>query len=461
MVQQSAISRAGSALVNACFRNRSEFATKILKGGSWAIFGNFGSQFLRFVSNLWLTHLLFPAAFGLMAIAQSIMAAARLLSDIGLQQSVIRSSRGHDPEFLNSIWTLQILKGIGMFVVMWVVAGYAADAYQQPLLAQVIPGLGLAALISGFASTKMALLNRNIEMGRVIAMEMGTQIGGILVMGIWAWISPTPWALVAGNIFNSLAMTFATHVFLKGPRNRLAWDTSAVKEVWAFGGWVMFSSGVTFLVGEGRNLLNGKLVDSKTIGLMVISTTLVMVVWSAIQAVSGRVLFPAYSRVWRDRPEEIGRVIERARRLQLVGACAVAILFALFGRHVVHLFYDDRYRAAGAFIEIQAVGSIVGFLGGTYGGVLWAIGRPAISTFLLCGQLLLTVALIVGGHALGGTIGLVTGVSLVGVAMYPINSIVYARYGLFQPKTDWLPIVIAAVLGVYVYYFGAWTNTPL
>jgi len=53
-------------------------------------------------------------------------------------------------------------------------------------------------------------------------------------------------------------------------------------------------------------------------------------------------------------------------------------------------------------------------------------------------------------------LGLVVGMSLIGVAMYPVNALVYARFGLFQPRTDALPFLIAIALGVYVFLFGAW-----
>jgi len=456
MTSTSALARMRARLTRAVSGDGAGLAARVIRGGGWTIAGNFGGQALRFVSNIWLTHLLFPAAFGVMAIAQSIIAAAKMLSDVGLQQSVIRSNRGDDPGFLDTVWTLQVLKGFGILVVMTAIAPFMARMYHQPDLVHVIPGLGVAALVSGFASTKVALLNRNIEIGRIVSMELGTQFVGILVMGLWAWLSPTLWSLVAGNIVTALAMTLATHLFIPGRTNRFAWQGSAVREVWSFGGWVMLSSGVTYLVGEGRNLLNGTLVSPGVIGMMVISTTLVMVLWNAIQSVSGRVLFPAYAAVWRERPQNLASVVERSRRLQLLAGCAIAILFALFGDRIVGLFYDARYRAAGAFIQIQAAGSIVGFLGGTYGGVLWAIGRPGVNTILLCAQLFVTVVLILTGHALGGTLGLVVGVSLNGLAMYPVNSIVYARFGLWQPRTDALPFLIAIALGVYVWLFGAW-----
>lgn len=437
---------------------RSPLIERVMRAGSVTLVGNIASQVLRFGSNLVLTRLLFPEAFGLMAIAQSILTAAALVSDVGLQQSVVRSERGHEPGFLNTIWTLQIAKGALILVIMSLGAAFAARGYKQPMLLEIMPALGLASLIGGFASTNVALVNRQIQAGRLTFVELGSQLVGIVVMLAWAKLSPTPWALVGGNLAASLSRSLATHLVLGGPGNRFGWDRSVVQEVWKFGGWVMLSSSVTFLAGEGRNLLNAALVDARTVGLLVLSTTLAFVVWNAIQQISGRVLYPAYAEVWRERPQSLPSAVQRSRRWQLLGGCGVAAIFALAGDKLVGCFYDARYREAGIFLQIQAVGTMFSFLNASYSGVLWAIGRPGLGTVLLAVQVLIVTCLIFVGHAMGGALGLVTAASFTGILMYPINSLVYHRFGLFQPKTDWLPIVLGFALAAYVYTFGSWAT---
>ena len=431
---------------------------RVIRAGSVTMLGNVGSQLLRFVSNLLLTRLLFPGAFGLMAIAQSILTAANLLSDVGLQQAVVRSHRAHDAAFLDTIWTMQILKGLLIVVAMAIAAPFAAKGYAQPSLVAIMPALGLASLVTGFSSTKVALMNRRIEVGRLTMMELGAQFVGIVVMLVWARLVPTTWALVGGNLASALARTLASYWLIDGPGNRLRWDRSVVQEVWQFGGWVMLASGVTFLAGEGRNLLNAALVSAGEVGLLVISSTLAFVVWNAIQQVSGRVLFPAYAEVHRERPHKLSAVVERSRRWQLLGGCAVATLFALFGARLVHWFYDPRYAMAGVFLQIQAVGTLFSFLNASYSGVLWALGRPGLNTVLLAVQVVVVALLTLLGHALGGTLGLVAGASCTGLVMYPFNALVFRRFGLYQPRTDWAPIACGILCAVYVARFGAWVD---
>ena len=71
-----------------------------------------GSNGLRLVSNLILTRLLFPEAFGLMALVQVFIAGLNMFSDAGIRTAIIRHTRGDDPDFLNTAWTIQIIRGM-------------------------------------------------------------------------------------------------------------------------------------------------------------------------------------------------------------------------------------------------------------------------------------------------------------------------------------------------------------
>lgn len=434
---------------------------RILKGGSWAIFGNLTNQALRFGSNLVLTRLLFPEAFGLMAIAQAILMAARLFSDVGLMQGVVRSARGHEQRYLDTVWTLDILKGTLILLAMSALGWPVAKAYGQPSLVALLPAMGMAALISSFASTKIALVNRKLEVGRLTAIELSAQVCGIVTMIAWARISPTPWALVAGNWVNAFVMMACSHLVLEGRRNRFAMDRSVVREVMSFGTWVMVSSSVTFFVGEGSNLLNAALVGAKTVGFLGISTALVMVTWNLIQTLVGRVLFPAYSEIWRLRPHDLPRAVERSRRMQMLGVGAVGILLAMLGNRLIDLVYDHRYHAVGALLQIQAVGTVFKIVISSYAGVPWAMGRPGLNTFMLSIEATILFSLLWIGHTLGGTIGLVVGGSLMGLFTYPVTALVYRRYGLFQPRTDAWAFALGIALAAWVWHFGLWRSVTI
>ena len=66
--------------------------------GSVLTVGGFGaSQIFRLASNLILTRLLFPEAFGMMALIMVFLQGLAMFSDVGTGPAIMQSKRGDDP----------------------------------------------------------------------------------------------------------------------------------------------------------------------------------------------------------------------------------------------------------------------------------------------------------------------------------------------------------------------------
>ena len=77
-----------------------------------------GSQLIRLGSNLILTRLLLPEAFGMMAVIMVLHVGLYLLTDIGVAQSVMRDARGAEPRYLRVAWVVQILRGLAIWALL-------------------------------------------------------------------------------------------------------------------------------------------------------------------------------------------------------------------------------------------------------------------------------------------------------------------------------------------------------
>ena len=91
---------------------------RAMRASVWALGGNLASVSIRLGSNLLLTRLLFPEAFGTMAIVQAVMIGLAMLTDAGIEPAVIKSRRGHESIFLNTAWTLQVMQGVLVWLVV-------------------------------------------------------------------------------------------------------------------------------------------------------------------------------------------------------------------------------------------------------------------------------------------------------------------------------------------------------
>jgi O-antigen/teichoic acid export membrane protein len=437
-------------------RLRPRLVHRVLRAGGWTMVGYGTSQLLRLAGNLVLTRLLFPEAFGLMAIVQAVMVGVAMFSDVGIEQSIIHNKRGNEPAFVNTAWTIKVVRGVLMWVTLWLLAQPIASLYGEPMLAELLPVAGLAALIAGFASTNIASADRNLGIAKATLIDVGSYAFGLTVTIVWAWIDRSIWSLVMGNLVGVAAKTIASHLWLDGIRNRFSWQPESVRALRSFGQWIFVSSALTFMAGEGSRLLIGSLLDMRMLAFFSLAAALDHLPRQVVQQIAGRVLFPAYSELVRERPDRLYAVIERSRLMQIVPYWLVCVFFVYFGQGLMEILYDDRYKDSGWMLHMLALGSLVGSLIMSYTGILWAKGMVRTSTVMLAILLLIQVAAMVVGSYLGGAKGLVLGVAAVAWIMYPIHAFVYSRLSLWQPRVDLPFIGMSCLIAVSVLWTEQW-----
>lgn len=429
------------------------FRQRVKQSGYWTLVGYGVNQALRLGGNLILTRLLFPEAFGMMAIIQAVIYGVHMLTDVGIAPVIIQKDSGNDPALLNTAWTVQIVRGFLAWVGLCALALPMAKFYGEPLLASLLPVIGLTAVIGGFNSTKLYTAQRNLEAARLTQIEIGTYAFGLLCTVFLAWLLQSVWALVWGGVISSCLKMVASHVALHGIKNRFAWDRDALDHLKGFGRWVLLSSALTFLSVEGARLLIGAMLDMRQLALFTLASTMSLMFWQAMQLVAGRVFFPAYSEVHRANPKNLITVLYKARLALVLPSWGLAVLFVFFGSHLMGTLYDERYRGSGEMLEQLAAGSLVACVWGSYSGVLLAMGKVAVMTSLTAIQVACQLgAIFIGYHYWGGT-GIVMSVAAANWIMYPVNAFMMFRSGIWQPKLD-LIFLAASVLIVVLAWPG-------
>ena len=246
----------------------------VLAGGLWEVFGFASIQALRLGNNLLLSRLLDPSAFGLMALVGIVMSAVEILSDIGIGPTVLQSRRGGERSFLNTVWTVQAIRGAALALVVLLLSHLCAVVYGQPLLGPLIAASGVGALIAGFSSTSIYSLRRRLSLGKVVAIETASYAAGVVATLLWALVAHTVWAFVGGNLVAMTARVLLSHSLSPDPPNRFAWESESLQELRRFGKWIFFGAGIFFLGKQADRLLVGRFVTPELLGLYSIAFVL-------------------------------------------------------------------------------------------------------------------------------------------------------------------------------------------
>jgi O-antigen/teichoic acid export membrane protein len=400
-----------------------------------------------------MTRLLVPKIFGIMAIASTIQVIASLLGDVGLRQAIIQSPNGEDRSFLNTAWTLQVLRGcviwgvcvciaVGLQIANmrgWVPLG---SVYTDPELPAVIAATSFTAVITGFQSTKFILVNRHLDLGRATLIELVAGALGLFTSMWLGWITRSIWAFVIGGLIAAIALTLLSHVWLHGPSDRLEWNRKALNELVHFGKWVLASSVVAAIAINGDRLLLGGWADSTVIGFYSIAFTLATVFEAFAGRMFASVSLPALSEAARDDHRRCVAIYFRMRW----ASDAVFVMMAGFllaaGQRIIDLMYDLRYAPAGAMLEWLSFGLLFSRYVLTQNAYL-ALGRPDYLTSINIVRVLSLFILVPGLYYAFGIPGAIAGIAFQQAPTLPWIFWFNRRHGLNNFRME------LAVLGMW------------
>jgi O-antigen/teichoic acid export membrane protein len=426
-----------------------ELANKASSGAVWTIVGHGGGQVIRLASNLILTRLLLTEFFGLMALVNVFLIGLQLFSDIGIGPALVQNRR-EDPGFVNTVWTIQVVRGLALSAIAFPLATVFADFYEQPILTPLIRVGALTAAIRGFTSTSIFTQTRHLHLTRPVIVQVAAQFAGAVVMVTWAWTTRSIWSLVAAGIVAALVTVVLSHVWLPGIPNRFRFERRAARSLFVFGSWIFFSTLAIFAANHVDRLIFGKLTTMSTLGVYSIAVMLALAPTQALSSVSNRVLFPLYTRVHYSS-EDLSQVFRTARwPLLILGGWAAAGLIG-GGPTIIRLLFDSRYWEAGWMIQILSVGLWFGVvLGGTYGAVVLAVGRSDWTAAMAFSKFLAMVAFIPLGYWGGGFSGAVGGLAVSELIRYAVAVRGAARLGFDERREDvklTVRVAIAALAG--------------
>jgi O-antigen/teichoic acid export membrane protein len=431
---------------------RKPLKERMLRAGSWTVFAYGCTLVLRLASSLIMTRLLAPEAFGLIAIVVTIGMVASLLSDIGIRQAIVHSKHGDEALMLNTAWTMQILRGLTIWLLCCLVAlglhaaGSAGwltvgSVYASPELPLLLALGTLHTVIMGFDTTKRFTADRRIDQKRVVLIELAAMFIGVAVTITLGWFMRSVWAIVIGGAVGSSCAVAAGHLWLHGQPNRLAWDRAFARQIFGFGKWILASSLLYVLANNGDKLLLGVWVAPAVLGCYAIGQNLAMILEMAVGRVFSQVAAPAFGDVMRSSPERLREVYLRMRLpFDLMFISAAGFMFAV-GPWLVALMYDPRYAEAGTILQILSFMLVFSRYGVSTSAYL-ALQAPQASAVMNLVRVVAFFIVVPLAYRLFGVHGAYWAIALHPLAAVPVIWWYDRRFGLASWRHEVLTLAV-------------------
>ncbi len=328
---------------------------------------------LKFVSNLILTRLLSPEMFGVAALGNAMISGIGMFSDLGIPQNIVRSKRD-DSRYYQTAWTLQMLRGLGLTIIIVLLAKPFAILYENDGLVVFLYIVAASNIAMGLNNIEILRDLRHARLRRMAVIDNIAAIVGLTAMALWAWFSPSYVALAVGALVSTATFTLGTYVVYPRHNCRLQLDKDAVTDLVGFGKWVLLSTVLAFATTQMDRLTLGKLVTLQMLGLYSIAWIWASVPNQFLEQWSARVFFPLVSQNIRD--QSVGGIVSTARRTYVMLAGISAIFMYSVSDVLASNLYSVEYHGVALLIRQLSIICLLLAIEQSYSHMLIAEGRP-------------------------------------------------------------------------------------
>ncbi|MEY4673123.1 MAG: hypothetical protein RL148_907, partial [Planctomycetota bacterium] len=289
------------------------------------------------------------------------------------------------------------------------------------------------------------LAGRNLRLGAVAWVELGSQLVGSVAMVALAPVLQSPMALAVGAPTVAVFRLLSSWALLGGG-NRLCWDRDHAAAIFRFGKWVSLSTIVFYATTHADRLLYGQLVSDAQLGVYSIALALAWIPADVVTRLSNAVVFPLLCRAAQDGSDYPGAVRRtRGPTLALGGWMFSGV--AGGAPAAVALLYPSSFGEASWIVPVLCFGFWFGVvLENSNGCILLALGQPRWSTYASLAKLVAMCVLLPFGWRWWGFPGVVGAYVLADVFRYAALQVASRRAGV-RTLADDLAVTGRTALG--------------
>lgn len=345
---------------------------KAITGMIWSSGGSFAFQFIRIITQIILARLLWPEAFGTVALAMAFVTVANFLIDNGLTLYYIRQENITDVESFTLLISNIILAVVSIFVIIGL-SPFLASSFKIDVIGLVLVISSFSILLNAFSTVHKAHLTREIQFKtQTLYLLISAIISGIIAV-IFALFNFGLWSLVIYNTSYQFIHTFLLIVGVK-LKFKAVFESKFFKNSLIYS-WKLMLSGLIHTLYENiLNILMANLYSVATLGYysnaLKIRDGAAQTLADSIQKVS----FPVLSKMQHDR-DAIRTNSSKILRLSIFIIFPILIGLAASANAVVRVVFNEQWIGMIPIMQVLAFNGLLIPLHKVNLNILTVVGR--------------------------------------------------------------------------------------
>ncbi|NVM05307.1 MAG: lipopolysaccharide biosynthesis protein [Candidatus Helarchaeota archaeon] len=359
---------------------------RVVRGGFWVFLIRIISESLYLAKIIILANILSPHDFGLFGIALLMLDIMKLFSRTGFEAALIQKKEDIE-SYLDSTWTVIILRNLGLFIIMLLIAPVTAFYFEAPEATLLIQIIGFELIFGAFTNIGFIYFRKELKFSKEFIFRLTGQLIDFFITIYTVLILRNVWAIIIGLLTGTAAKCVISY-FLHPYRPHLSTDFKKANELWSFGKWAFISGLLLFLIIEADDVFVGIVLGVTVLGFYQMAYRISNLPATEITNVVYDVTYPAYSKLQDDIPN-LREAYLKVLKITAFSSFLIGGLIFAFAFDFTKIFLGDKWYPMVLAMQVLVLWGMIRSVGHTTVSIFQARGKPGIITKILAFQVIL------------------------------------------------------------------------
>jgi lipopolysaccharide exporter len=366
-------------------------AERTIKSGFWVFFLRISNRFFQFIRTIILARILAPDDIGVFGIALVLLSMLETFSKTGFNQALIYK-KGKDSSYLDTAWTIGLIRGIVLAIILLGIAGPASTFFNSPESLNIIRAISIVVVLQSFNNVAVIYFEKDLQFHKYFQYRFSSTISDMTVAIVAVLILRNVWALVFGLVAGNIVQLIMSYV-INPYRPKIKIDRSKAKELFRFGKWIFFSGSLVFLITDADDLFVGRILGATMLGFYQLGYKISNISATEVSSAISSLSFPVYAKL-QDDLAKLQKAFIKILQFTTFLSFPIAGAIIAFAYDFTKIFLGDKWLPMVPAMIVLAVWGAIRSVGATSGEFFKGIGRPDISTKLYIIQVAIIFGLI-------------------------------------------------------------------
>jgi O-antigen/teichoic acid export membrane protein len=353
-----------------------ELKQKAINSAKWSSLSTVVKILAQVIRLAVLARFLSASDFGLFAIVIMVLGFTNIFSDFGINVAILHKQEISRNEY-NSLYWVNILVNIGLYLLILCATPVVAYFYDQQLLKKLIPLAGLDLIPIAIGKHFHIVLQKQLEFKIIAIIDITASVISLFIAYITALKGFGIYSIIVSALSQNLIRSILLIIYGKHPIRLHC----KFKETYSFLKIGIYQTGTQILdyISNYTDIfIIGKFFSIEQLGFYTLAKELVIKPYQAINSSVNSVVISYLSRLQNDLIKIKQNYLKIVKGLSFINF-PVYFFLIFFSETVVNAYYGTSYIQVAHFVTLLGVWGMFASINSLVGNLTFALGRTDLN----------------------------------------------------------------------------------